>query len=115
MTSGGSNAPAPRARRACGMEIAVTGADGQPMTQLEPLMNAFAHVVGFYDDFQTVVHIHPGGGEILRQEARGGPALLFTFFPPRAGFIRLYCQVQLNGPQVFAPFNANLLPYRPPA
>ena len=110
MTFGGSDAPAPHAQRACGMEIAVTGADGQPMTQLEPLMNAFAHVVGFYDDFQTVVHLHPGGGEILRQEARGGPTLLFTFFPPRAGFIRLYCQVQVNGAQVFAPFNVNVLP-----
>ena len=110
LTFAGGVTNLPRAQTACGMEITITGADGRPMKQLEPLMNAFAHLVGFYDDFQTVVHLHPGGGDILDAEARGGPTLPFTFFPPRAGFIRLYCQVQVNGESVFAPFNVNVEP-----
>lgn len=100
----------PRAGQTCGLQIKITGADGQPMKQLEPLMNAFAHLVGFYDDYETVVHLHPGGGEILNAAARGGPTLTFTFFPPKPGFLRLYCQVQVNGENIFAPFNVNVAP-----
>ena len=106
----GSTTATPRAGQTCGLQIKITGADGQPVKTLEPLMNAFAHLVGFYDDYQTVVHLHPGGGEILSAAARGGPALTFTFFPPRPGFIRLYCQVMINGENVFAPFNVNVAP-----
>ncbi|MGB8170450.1 MAG: hypothetical protein WCF18_23305 [Chthoniobacteraceae bacterium] len=99
-----------RAHQTCVMQIVVNEADGNPVTRLEPLMNAFAHLVGFYDDYQTVVHLHPGGGDILRADARGGPKLNFTFYPPKPGFIRLYCQVSVNGEYVFAPFNLNVAP-----
>jgi hypothetical protein len=100
----------PRAQHTCGMQIRITHADGEPMRNLEPLMNAFAHLVGFYDDYQTVVHLHPAGGEILQDAARGGPSLVFTFYPPKPGFMRLYCQVQVNDESVFAPFNVNVAP-----
>jgi hypothetical protein len=100
----------PRAQQTCKLQVTISDADGQPVKRLEPLMNAFAHLVGFYDDFQTVVHLHPGGGEILNRELRGGPSLYFTFYPPRAGFIRLYCQVMVNGENVFAPFNLKVTP-----
>ncbi|MES2571534.1 MAG: hypothetical protein V4710_15955 [Verrucomicrobiota bacterium] len=49
----------------------------------EPVMNAFAHLIGFYNDYQTVVHLHSSGGDILTPEARGGPSLGFQFFHPR--------------------------------
>jgi len=100
----------PRAGQTCGLKITITGADGQPVKNLEPLMNAFAHLVGFYDDYRTVVHLHPAGGEVLQADARGGPMLTFTFFPPKAGFIRLYCQVMVDGENIFAPFNVNVAP-----
>ena len=100
----------PRAGQACGMSISIAGADGKPVTSLEPVMNAFAHLVGFYDDYRTVVHVHPGGGEVLTNVARGGPTLSFTFFPPQPGFIRFYCQVMVNGEMIFAPFNMNVQP-----
>jgi hypothetical protein len=32
------------------------------------------------------------------------------FFPPKAGFIRLYCQVLIDGEMIFAPFNVNVVP-----
>jgi hypothetical protein len=99
-----------RAQQARGMSIAVSDPAGNPASQLEPVMNAFAHLVGFYSDYQTVVHIHPTGGDVLTSEARGGPALGFQFFPPKAGFIRLYCQVSIGGKMLFAPFNVNVNP-----
>jgi hypothetical protein len=110
LTFGGGTNVLPRAQQACGLEITITEADGSPVKSLEPLMSAFAHLVGFYDDYETVVHLHPGGGEILRDDLRGGPRLIFTFFPPRPGFIRLYCQIQLDGKNIFAPFNLNVEP-----
>lgn len=99
----------PKARQTHAMQIRVTGNDGQPMRQLEPFMNVFAHLVGFYDDGKTVIHLHPEGGDILRKDVRGGPFLNFRLHPPKAGFIRLYCQVQRDGKSLFAPFNVNVI------
>jgi hypothetical protein len=56
------------------------------------------------------VHIHPEGGDILRDDLRGGPMMSFKFYPPRAGFLRLFCQVVVNGKTIFAPFNVNVAP-----
>lgn len=110
LTLGGGNGEPLKANQARRMDIMVTDAAGKPVTQLEPVMNAFAHLVGFYDDYHTVVHLHPTGGDVTLADARGGPGLSFMFFPPRAGFIRLYCQVSLDGRMIFAPFNVNVAP-----
>lgn len=99
-----------QAQQAHGMTIQIDDPSGKPMTKLEPVMNAFAHLVGFYSDYKTVVHLHPGGGDVLNPDLRGGPALSFVFFPPKAGFIRLYCQVSIGGKMLFAPFNVNVEP-----
>jgi len=102
--------PPLRARQPGGLRVTVTDSAGQPFTQLEPLMNAFAHLTGFYDDYETVVHLHPGTGEIFMTEARGGPTLLFTCYPPRAGFLRLYGQLQVDGAPVVVAFGLNVEP-----
>src|SRR5439155_809971 len=44
--------------------LRVTAPDGQPFNQLEVVMGAFGHFVGFCDDFATVLHIHPVGSLI---------------------------------------------------
>lgn len=98
------------ARQARNLRITVQGPDRQPTIRLEPVMAAFAHLVGFYDDGRTVVHLHPAGGEITNPALRGGPALDFKFYPPRAGFLRLYVQVQVDGQAIFAPFDLNVEP-----
>lgn len=107
--TGGNHLPV-QAGKTKMMNITVTDANGQPVKTLEPVMSAFAHLVGFYDDYQTVVHLHPAGGDILNLELRGGPSLGFQFFPPKPGFIRLYCQVSIDGKMLFAPFNVNVAP-----
>ncbi len=109
LLAGGNHVPA-QANKPRVMNITVTDANGQPVKTLEPVMNAFAHLVGFYGDYQTVVHLHPGGGDVLNSALRGGPSLGFQFFPPKPGFIRLYCQVSIGGKMLFAPFNLNVVP-----
>ncbi len=90
--------------------MTVTDAEGRPDAQLEPVMNAFAHLVGFCDDHATVVHLHPAGGDIVNAALRGGPTLDFLFYPPKTGFIRLFCQVQRGGQPIFAPFDLHVAP-----
>lgn len=77
---------------------------GKPFTQLEPVMGAFAHVVGFSEDGRSVLHIHPMGAEPETDAARGGPVLRFHIEPETPGFIKLFAQVRIEGQDLFAPF-----------
>ena len=90
--------------------LTVSRADGKPFTELEPIMGAYAHLVGFADDYRTVVHLHPIGAEPKRAEDRGGPTLEFKFYPPVAGFVRFYSQVSVGGESRFARFGVNVNP-----
>jgi hypothetical protein len=90
--------------------LTVSGLDGKPFNQLQPVMGAFAHLVAYSEDRRTVLHVHPEGPEVKEAEARGGPILKFKLYAPQPGFYRLYAQVQVNGAQVFVPFNVRILP-----
>ncbi|HSV15280.1 MAG TPA: heavy metal-binding domain-containing protein [Tepidisphaeraceae bacterium] len=94
--------------------ITVTGADGQGFTKLEPIMGAFAHIVGFSEDHRTVLHIHPYARDPLGPDDRAGPAFAFKFYAPEPGFYRLYGQVQIDRTSEFAPFGVNVLPAEAP-
>jgi len=100
----------PKAGQARRVSVTITAADGKPVTILAPVRNAFGHLVGFCSDYDTVVRLRPIGGNILSPDLRGGPSLGFTLFPPKAGFMRLYCQVLIEGKMLFAPFNLNIQP-----
>lgn len=110
MTGESSTGVTMHAKRSQALRVTVTEKDGQPVRRLEPVMNAFAHLVGFYDDGQTVVHLHPVGPDVEDPALRGGPSLEFRFYPPRPGFLRLYCQVSVDGTMVYAPFGMYVLP-----
>jgi len=90
--------------------LRITKPDGSGFDQLEPVMGAFAHLVGFHEDTQTVLHMHPIGAPISRESERGGPELDFKIYATKAGFIRLFAQVQIGGRQVFVPFGIRVLP-----
>lgn len=93
----------PKAGAAVMGNITVTK-DGKPFTQLEPVMGAFAHVVGFTEDYKSVLHIHPMGKEPTSDTERGGSKLEFHIEPKTAGFVKLFAQVKIGGKDVFAPF-----------
>lgn len=86
------------------MANAVITKDGQPFTGLEPVMGAFAHVVGFTEDYNSVLHVHPMGKEPTSDAERGGPKLEFHIEPEKAGFVKLFAQVRIGGKDIFAPF-----------
>jgi len=90
--------------------ITVTGSDGKPFARLEPLMGAFAHLVGFNEDLKTIIHIHPYTDQPASANARGGPAFAFKLYAPTAGFYRFYAQTRVNGASEFAAFGLAVLP-----
>lgn len=104
----GSNGGLPAAQQVRLMRIHVTGAGGQPVTTLQPLMNAFAHLTGIYDDGQTIVRFNPTGGEILLEAARGGPLLAFRTYFPKPGYVRFFCRFRVNGRVITVPFGVNV-------
>lgn len=93
----------PKAGSAVMGNITITK-DGKPFTQLEPVMGAFAHVVGFTEDYNSVMHIHPMGKEPTSDTERGGPKLEFHIEPEKTGFVKMFAQVKIGGKDVFAPF-----------
>ena len=97
----------PKAGRPVMGNVTVTK-DGQPFTQLEPVMGAFAHVVGFTEDYNSVLHVHPMGKEPTSDTERGGPKLEFHIEPEKAGFVKLFAQVRIGGKDIFAPFGINV-------
>lgn len=84
--------------------ITVTDKQGKPVKSLQPVMGAYAHIVGFYDDFHTVVHTHPMGEEPTSESDRGGPDMTFHIEPAKPGYIRIFAQYKINGRDVYAPF-----------
>lgn len=90
--------------------LRVTSPDGNGFAQLEPIMATFAHLVGFNEDYQTVLHLHPKGPPVLDANARGGPDLEFQIYAMQPGFVRLFAQVQIGGQSHFAPFGINVAP-----
>jgi hypothetical protein len=91
-------------------KLRVTKPDGTGFQRLEPVMGAFAHLVGFNEDAETVLHMHPTGAPVLNETDRGGPELEFRIYATKPGFTRLFAQVQIDGRQVFAPFGVHVMP-----
>ncbi len=93
-----------------GLQLQVSDLAGQPVTRLEPVHQAFAHLHGFFIDTGSVLQLHPAGGDILREDVRGGPALVFKIYSPEAGRLRLYVQVRIDGRVIQAPLTVRVQP-----
>jgi hypothetical protein len=90
--------------------VEITGPDGKPARNLEPMMGAFAHGVGFSHDLGSVLHVHPHGPEPQSKAERAGPQIGFHISPERTGFYRLYVQVRVEGRDLFAAFGVQVDP-----
>jgi len=91
-------------------KLRITKENGESFAQLEPIMAAFAHLVGFNEDFRTVLHMHPKGAILTDPNARGGPELEFQIYALKPGFYKLFAQVQIDGRSRFAPFGIKVVP-----
>ncbi len=85
------------------LEFSIKDAEGAQVATLEPLMGAYAHVVGFYDDYRTLAHMHPMGEEPKTDEERGASPLSFHIKPVRSGFMKLFMQVVIDGKEHMFP------------
>lgn len=92
------------------LSFEVLGESGEPVTGLEPLMGAYAHVVGFYEDYRTIAHLHPLGTEPKTPEDRGSSPLSFHFKPEKSGVVKLYVQIQVAGAVHVFPLSINVQP-----
>jgi hypothetical protein len=84
--------------------LTVADGAGTPFAGLEPIMGAYAHLVGFSEGGTTMLHGHPEGLEPKDKAARGGPILSFELHPEVSGTHRIFMQVQKGGKVVTVPF-----------
>ena len=92
------------------VKINVRGPDGQPFKQLEPVMGAYAHMVAFPTNLESVTHVHPSGPEPTTKTERGGPDLSFHVVPEQPGFQKFYLQTQIGGKDKFVAFGVDVAP-----
>lgn len=97
-----------KAGKPVGVQVMVTK-EGKPFAALEPVMAAFAHLVGFHEGGDIVLHMHPIETKAITDADRGGPELHFRMFADTPGFYRLFLQTQVGGKQLFVPFGVNVV------
>lgn len=73
-------------------ELALTvSRDGQPVTDLEPYLGAYGHLVALRDGDLAYLHVHP------HESATAGPDIEFTAEVPSAGGYRLFLDFRHGG------------------
>jgi len=92
------------------LQLHVADAENRPVSSLEPFLQAFAHINAFDTATDTVLQLHPTGGDILRDDVRGGPALAFKIYSPHAALLRLYVEVQISGQRLTVPMIVRIHP-----
>jgi hypothetical protein len=79
--------------------------DGKPVTDLEPYLEAYGHLVALRDRDMAYLHVHPDG-EPGDGTTRPGPAVTFFAEVPSSGAYRLYLDFQHEGKVRTAEFTA---------
>ena len=79
--------------------------DGQPVTDLQPYLGAYGHLVALRDGDLAYLHVHPDGAPGDGRTA-AGPEITFYAEVPSAGAYRLYLDFQHGGVVRTAEFTA---------
>ena len=77
--------------------------DGAPVTDLEPYLGTFGHLIVIREDRQYFVHSHPLG-TTPAAGAHGGPDVTFGLLFPAPGRYKAWFQLQRSGSVLTAPF-----------
>jgi hypothetical protein len=85
------------------LSLAITNPDGGQVP-LEPVMDAFAHLVAFDEARSGFAHLHPNEVDLTRPPDPVQPVLTFQVTFPEPGHYVIWSQVSLGGREVFAPF-----------
>jgi hypothetical protein len=68
--------------------------DGKPVTDLQPYLDAYAHLTAFHEGDLAFTHLHPQG---TTNSGHGGPSLSFHTTFQKPGHWRMYMQFQTGG------------------
>lgn len=85
------------------LTFTVTRPDGGAVP-LEPVMDAYAHLVAFDQSHSGFAHLHPQELSLTPPPDAKNPKLTFKITIPQAGVYVIWAQVKLSGHEVFAPF-----------
>ncbi len=96
-------APAIRAGVATDLKFTVTAADGGAVA-LEPVMDAYAHLVAFDTARSGFAHLHPMDADPSVAPDAVKPTLSFKITIPAAGRYVIWAQVKIAGREKFVPF-----------
>jgi hypothetical protein len=80
-----------------GMEHTLTvtvSKNGQPVTDLQPYLDTYAHLTAFHQGDLAFAHLHPEG---TANGDHGGPTLSFHAMLAKSGNYRLFLQFQTGG------------------
>jgi len=92
-----------RAGQTTDLSFAVTKTGGGPVP-MQPVMDAFAHLVAFDETRSGFAHLHPNEADLTHTPDSLRPVLTFKITIPAAGRYVIWSQVNLGGEEVFAPF-----------
>jgi hypothetical protein len=76
--------------------FATVSRDGAAVTDLEPYLGAFGHLVALRQSDLTYLHVHPDAATPAPTD-RSGPGIAFTADVPTAGTYRLFLDFRHNG------------------
>jgi hypothetical protein len=86
----------PRAGRETELTMTVTQ-DGSAVTDLQPYLGAFGHLVALRTGDLAYLHVHPSGDHDVAEGSTGGPDVAFRTTFPTAGTYRLFLDVKVGG------------------
>ena len=79
---------------------------GEPVTDVEPYLGAWGHMLLASSDLADIVHSHP----LLEDTAAGGPTITFQTLFARSGWYRVWAQVQRRGRLLTFGFTVRVAP-----
>lgn len=85
------------------LKFRVSRPDGGPVP-MEPVMDAYAHLVAFDEARSGFAHLHPAEADLTHAPDPRRPELSFKITIPQPGRYVIWSQVNLGGREVFAPF-----------
>lgn len=93
------------------VSLHIEGEDGRPVA-LEPVMEAYAHLVAFDRAREGFAHFHPLQEGLDWSPDSARPEIEFVFFTPRAGPYLLWAQLRIDGKDIYVPFALRVDPRR---
>jgi hypothetical protein len=92
-----------RAGRPAALKLTLRRTGGGPVP-LEPVMDAYAHLVAFDRERSGFAHLHPVQTDLVERPDLVRPALNFKITIPQSGSYVIWAQTNVGGREVFAPF-----------